>query len=126
MLLRCLLASLCLISPLIAPPAAADYQCSGTEPFWSLKAGPASIIYDDPESGPIAMHAVVPRGAAGASPGYIAVFETKSSDKSEPYTIVVAQDDEGNCSDGMSDTTYPYSVIMIGTTRILRGCCTRP
>jgi len=106
------------------PAAASEYACSGTEPFWSLSIGGAEAAFSDPEGGPDKLAAVEPARAAGTVDDYVLVFETRSTaHPSRTYTAVLHKDDEGNCSDGMSDIEYPYNAVLIAPHRVLRGCC---
>lgn len=108
-----------------APPAAAlEFACTGTEPFWSLTIGGEVSKYSDPEGVSDTLTTVEPRPAAGTPGDYALVFETYSTARrSQTYTVVIRKDDEANCSDGMSDTDYPYSTTVILPDRVLLGCC---
>lgn len=108
----------------VSPAAALEYACKGTEPFWSLTIGGPEPEFSDPETGPDKLAVVEPRPAAGTSDDYAVVFETHSTARrSRLYTAVLHKDDENNCSDGMSDTEYPYTAVLIMPGQVLHGCC---
>ncbi|MDS9467062.1 SH3 domain-containing protein [Paracoccus sp. MBLB3053] len=97
-------------------------SCSGTEPFWSLKATKSGLIFSEPDAQDrqLDLRKVMDRGIEG-----------------EPTRGLIAGDDKGRvtaflrpdqCSDGMSDRGYALavSVILDGqdvASRMLTGCC---
>ncbi len=97
-------------------------SCSGTEPFWSLKAAKSGMVYAEPDQPDraLALRKVMDRGIPG-----------------EPTRGLIAADDKGRvtafmrpeqCSDGMSDRSFALavSVILDGAempSRMLTGCC---
>lgn len=96
--------------------------CSGTEPFWSLRASQSGMVFAEPDQPEraLALRKVLDRGIEG-----------------EPSRGLIAGDDKGRftafirpaqCSDGMSDRGYALavSVIIDGQdipSRMLTGCC---
>ncbi|MDB5421498.1 MAG: hypothetical protein JWR59_1445 [Brevundimonas sp.] len=84
----------------------------GTEPFWGLKITPTSITYTSPEGPPL----------SGANPGPVvqgttAAYRTTLDGQPLELTLIATE-----CSDGMSDRTYPLTAIVkLGQTR-LNGC----
>ncbi|MTH76609.1 SH3 domain-containing protein [Paracoccus aestuariivivens] len=97
-------------------------HCSGTEPFWSLKASKSGITFSEPDQAErqLELRKVMDRGIEG-----------------EPTRGLIAGDDKGRvtafvrpaqCSDGMSDRAFglAVSVILDGAempSRMLTGCC---
>jgi uncharacterized membrane protein len=88
------------------------YNCIGTEPFWNVKIEKAGITYhrmgEEPE--------VFPYQAAKKQ-GAGSVYETTV--KGRRLVVAITP---GECSDGMSDTSYPYSVQVEIDGETLRGC----
>ncbi len=89
--------------------------CTGTEPFWSMNVGygfaamefngdKSKIALDEPET-----------PAARPQPWLIAVH-------GKPGFLLVGKP-EKKCSDGMSDNTYPYSMLVRAGDVFAEGCC---
>ena len=97
-------------------------SCSGTEPFWSLKATKSGMVFSQPDSPdrPLTLRKVMDRGIEG-----------------EPTRGLIAGDDKGRvtafvrpeqCSDGMSDRGFALAVAVVldgqdMPSRMLTGCC---
>ncbi|MFG6079140.1 SH3 domain-containing protein [Paracoccus litorisediminis] len=97
-------------------------HCSGTEPFWSLKAVKSGLVFSEPDQPErqLELRKVMDRGIEG-----------------EPTRGLIAGDGKGRvtafmrpaqCSDGMSDRDFALavSVILDGQdmpSRMLTGCC---
>lgn len=97
-------------------------SCSGTEPFWSLKATKSGMVYTQPDTPDraLTLRKVMDLGIEG-----------------EPTRGLIAGDDKGRvtafirpgqCSDGMSDRGYALAVAVIldgqdMPSRMLTGCC---
>lgn len=97
-------------------------SCSGTEPFWSLKATKSGMVYTQPDTPDraLTLRKVMDRGIEG-----------------EPTRGLIAGDNKGRvtafirpeqCSDGMSDRGYALAVAVIldgqdMPSRMLSGCC---
>lgn len=87
-------------------------QALGTEPFWSVEITPASLTYTSPDGAPL----------TGANPGpellgTTAIYKTTAGDRPLEVTLIATE-----CSDGMSDRTYPLTaMIKLGETT-LNGC----
>lgn len=85
----------------------------GTEPFWSVELTGTEMVYTTPE----------PPGQRAPQPnplvqGTTATYETETADGTALRVILVATE----CSDGMSDRTYPLTaMVKIGDTD-LTGC----
>lgn len=84
----------------------------GTESFWGIQITPADITYTSPDAAP----------ASGANPGPVvqgttAAYKTTLDGKPLEVTLIATE-----CSDGMSERTYPLTAIVkLGETR-LNGC----
>lgn len=98
----------------------AGLQCGGTEPFWSADFGAGTISFDmmggSKSSAPVEW--AVP--ARGRPADYILGFAAG------PFTGVLMKQ---TCSDGMSDNTYPWSVVLINRSsdgpKVVEGCCSQ-
>ena len=91
-----------------APAPSPAYRATGTEPFWSLTIDDRTIAFARPEHQPV----IQPRpkviiGFAGE------IYQTPRIDVNIVHT---------QCSDGMSDRTYPDKVqVTVDGTRF-NGC----
>jgi len=87
-------------------------QALGTEPFWSVEITPSTLTYSSPE-GP-------PRSGPNSGPvvqGTTAVYASTLDDQPIEVTLIATE-----CSDGMSDRTYPLTaMVKLGETT-LNGC----
>lgn len=85
----------------------------GTEPFWAVEITPAGLTYsgvDRPE-----------QKAANPGPalqGTVATWTTETAAKTPLVVTLTATD----CSDGMSDRTYPLTARVEIGTETLTGC----
>lgn len=85
----------------------------GTEPFWSIELTGTELVYTAPE--PPEQRAPQPRPVVQ---GTTAVYETKTAEGTALSVTLVATE----CSDGMSDRTYPLTaMVRIGEVS-LSGC----
>jgi len=91
--------------------------CAGTEPFWSMSVGygvarfefdgkKTTVGLDEPET-----------PAARPAPWVFAVH-------GKPGQFLLAEKPEAKCSDGMSDNSYPYSMLVHTAGVFMEGCCT--
>ena len=114
----------------IAPPLLgqsalpAGLTCSGTEPFWGLALTQTGVFYSTPEHDPISLR--------------IAEILTASGFQGQPAAIIAIGDGHTaiatirvqECSDGMSDTTFPWSADVIHQSSsdplLQSGCCNLP
>jgi len=85
---------------------------TGTEPFWNMKISAESLTYFTPES-PVGRKAAVARFAGN---GGLGVNGTLGG---EALIIAVTP---GDCSDGMSDRTYPFTATVGLGEDTLLGC----
>ena len=85
----------------------------GTEPFWSIELTGTEVVYTTPE--PPEQRAPQPKPVVQ---GTTATWETQTVAGTALEITLVATE----CSDGMSDRTYPLTaMVRIGETR-LSGC----
>ena len=114
-------------APLLTPSASATptpsasatavpdkrFQALGTEPFWSVEVMPKGRLkYSTPDMlNGVVVSSVEKR--QGERVQYIARFNGK------PFTLDIVPD---TCSDGMSDTVYPYKVTFVHSGRTDHGC----
>ncbi len=103
------------------PTTAQALTCTGTEPFWSLTIGKGAIKFDEAGGPKRALKSVAPRTAQNRNADTVRVYQT--SDKGRPVTIVIRAAAGRSCSDGMSDTRYPYSAVIIRRQNVIDGCC---
>jgi len=40
-----------------------------------------------------------------------------------PVTLVIQKSLESKCSDGMSETNFPFYIVVITRRNVLTGCC---
>jgi uncharacterized membrane protein len=95
----------CLAHPAPPPP---PYHAVGTEPFWNLLIDPVNITFAAPDGAPITQPTPTAiHGVAGE------IYQTPRIN----VNVVHAQ-----CSDGMSDRTYPDTVQVTVDGRAYKGC----
>ncbi|MXO58223.1 hypothetical protein GRI89_01510 [Altererythrobacter salegens] len=85
---------------------------TGTEPFWGGEVTGDTLTYttpEDPEGATIAVQRFGGRGGLSYSGEY----------KAMPFTLGITP---GDCSDGMSDRTYPFNATMEVEGQIRTGC----
>lgn len=87
-------------------------QALGTEPFWSIKVEPDKLTWSSPDDLTGTSYAAVGKASDG---GWTYVGTLKG----EAAELVIQP---GNCSDGMSDTVYPYSARFAWGAQRLSGC----
>lgn len=93
-----------------APPQ--RLQALGTEPFWAVEVTPGQVRWSTPENIP-GTTVAARETAAGAARVWHATLD------GQRFELRITP---GQCSDGMSDTVYPFTaqVLVAGETR--RGC----
>jgi uncharacterized membrane protein len=84
----------------------------GTEPFWSVELTADHLAYTSPEGAETA-----PRPETVVQ-GTVATFEGLT-DKGSKLSLTLTATE---CSDGMSDRTYPLTAIVKLGDRLLTGC----
>lgn len=102
-----------------------DFKCLGTEPFWDLTINDRQIHFSSPE-GEFDLTPAQPSAARGMADDYVVVYRTqKTAQPDEAATIVLQKSLSSQCSDGMSDTSYPYYGVLITRQTVFAGCCTK-
>lgn len=114
------LAALLFLGPQAAAQSGA-LNCSGTEPFWTVKITAQQATLTTPDGGEVPLGTASVRHAFGVKPDQIRVYEIRRPN-GESATLVVTRNPQ-TCSDGMSDRRYPYDVVFIDRERVLQGCC---
>jgi uncharacterized membrane protein len=87
-------------------------QALGTEPFWSVEVNGAALHYTTPESpaGTRIATTVTPEAGGTRYSGVLG---------GEAFWLLIVP---GTCSDGMSDTVYPFVATLTLGARSERGC----
>ncbi len=85
----------------------------GTEPFWSLELTGTEMVYTTPE--PPEQRAPQPQPVVQ---GTTVTYEAETADGTTLRVTLVATE----CSDGMSDRTYPLTAMVKVGDRDLTGC----
>lgn len=98
--------------PPILTPIPLQFRALGTEPFWSAVVDAKRLTYSTPESPESATITVV-RKELGNGALYTGTIDGK------PLELQVRRE---TCSDGMSDTVYPFAVIRRIGPDNQRGC----
>ena len=102
-------------------PETFPLACFGTEPFWSLRVGGGKAVFSDPEGGDVTMSAGETVMAA-ARLGRFAVPLSAGPDRG----TLAAFRSYDFCTDGMSESAYPYEAILVlPTGTVYSGCCER-
>ncbi|MGL5081562.1 MAG: COG3650 family protein [Microcoleaceae cyanobacterium] len=96
-------------------------QCSGTEPFWSLTLDNSQIKFERAGGSIWSIPKTTANSAQGKPADYLALYQGKVREQSGRFLNVIIE--QGNCSDGMSDNTYPYNVYVLSGRELYRGCC---
>lgn len=87
-------------------------EFTGTEPFWGGKVTSTSLTYSTPENidgATIAVERFAGRGGISYS----------GTHEGAPFDMMITP---GECSDGMTDRTYPYTVTLEVQGEQRRGC----
>jgi uncharacterized membrane protein len=87
-------------------------QALGTEPFWSVEITPAAVTYSSPDGPPI----MAPNPGPTVQ-GTTAAYKATAGGQALEITLIATE-----CSDGMSDRTYPLTAIVKLGDRTLNGC----
>jgi uncharacterized membrane protein len=96
-----------------AAPFRRDFVLKGTEPFWNLDVKDGALILTRPDEPQLR----APKAGLAASSGK-AIWTAQAIE-----TTIIATVSAGQCSDGMSDRTYPYRAeVKVGADLILKGC----
>lgn len=98
--------------PPILAPVPTGFRALGTEPFWSAVVEGRTLTYSTPDT-PDGLAIAVNRKDAGAGVVYTGTIDGK------PIELEVRRK---TCSDGMSDTVYPFAVVRRIGPETQRGC----
>lgn len=85
---------------------------TGTEPFWNLRIASGTATWTTPDS-PDGTRFAVSRFAGNNGLGFSGTLD------GQPLTATLTP---GNCSDGMSDRTYPFVATIALGGETLAGC----
>jgi uncharacterized membrane protein len=105
-------------SPAAPAPTAAPFtedamlQFSGTEPFWGGHVEGTQLTYTWPENIDGVVIAVERSGEDGK-------LTLTGTFEGGPFAMTIAQ---GECSDGMSDRTYPLTATLTLGSEVRNGC----
>ncbi|MEL7345110.1 MAG: SH3 domain-containing protein [Pseudomonadota bacterium] len=97
-------------------------HCAGTEPFWSLSAGTGGAIYNAPDTG-LSLYG---HGFDAASSNRTDRFSRGFAGKAGGLFATIERE---QCSDGMSDRLYGWSIDAIlaknglAEATMISGCC---
>ena len=98
--------------------------CGGTEPFWSLRLSGGGAAFSD--AGGAAMILSQTGAISPQAQGAFPVIVSHGSSEAAAMSVVEPME----CSDGMSDRTYPWRALFLLRTasdqRLLAGCCQLP
>ncbi len=103
--------------PVVKVPEA---TAGGTEPFWAVTVEPTGIVYSTPDSPKVRFAYVKPLQAQGRPDGLTVVYPLRKG--AQQGTLVLQKMRSADCTDGMSDTLYPYSATLILNDRVMVGC----
>lgn len=104
-----------------ASDATRAVSCVGTEPFWSLKITPQKLSFDRLGFGTMTIANGGPRAAEGQMIESLALYQGRLQEDSRRFMNVIIS--PRSCSDGMSDTDYPFEVLVLSGSSLFRGCC---
>lgn len=93
------------------------FQCAGTEPFWGVTLGPETSEYSDPEQ---SFSLTTERVQPSTARLFPLLYRLKD-DKGRSYRATVTQRDA--CTDGMSEYSYAFEVLLSGDDNFEQGCC---
>ena len=96
--------------------------CVGTEPFWGLKIARDKIYFED--AGAEKKMTIANNGAKAAMGSlveYISLYQGRTLENESQFLNVIIKN--AKCSDGMSDTIYPFTVSVLSGATLYHGCC---
>jgi len=94
------------------PDLPVRFTALGTEPFWAAVVDDAVLVYQTPEDQKGQRVALARRAVDGRT-------ELSGTLSGEALVLRIGA---GPCSDGMSDTVYPYSAVLRIGRQVLNGC----
>lgn len=99
-------------------------NCLGTEPFWGLEVDVVKnqlAFKTEADEKPQYKKIKKPLQAYGVGENMVMVFKSLKQDISA--TVISSNIAGKACSDGMSDTDYPYHVVYRNADMVVYGCC---
>lgn len=99
-------------SAAVQPATPKVLQALGTEPFWSLEVRPGVLRYTSPENLK-GTEFSASETASGTTRHFAGTLDGK------PVVLTI---EPGTCSDGMSDTVYPFRSSFTWGDKTERGC----
>jgi len=94
--------------------------CFGTEPFWGLDIKNDELKFQR-DGLVMELKGVKAGKAIGASESFIALYQGKVVGKDRFLNVIIMRDNQ--CSDGMSDRSYPARVHVLSGNDLYIGCC---
>lgn len=94
---------------------AQNFRISGTEPFWGMQITQRRITFEALGFPKQTFPYVPPIKAAGKPAQAVRIYQLGAGN-----TLIIQKVDR--CSDGMSDTIYPYSALFIWGRQVWSGC----
>lgn len=104
----------------VTPPKATGNKlvCSGTEPFWGIEVTDTNVSVNMMD-GPRYNVPVTFRQTSANNMTIAVIAGAAGTNNTQAFLQKV-----DSCSDGMSDTNYPYSVTaVLNNQRVVSGCC---
>jgi uncharacterized membrane protein len=99
-------------------PAANKLVCTGTEPFWSVEITDTNL-YVNMLDGPQYSVPVTFRQTSANNKTIAVIGGAAGTNNTQTFMQKVS-----SCSDGMSDTNYPYSITaVLNNSKVVSGCC---
>lgn len=92
-------------------------QASGTEPFWGVLADGGRLTYTTPET------MDKPRVFEGTHEVKDGVLTVKGGEGDAAFGLTIRK---GECSDGMSDLSYPFTSEFVLGKQTFKGCARDP
>lgn len=97
-----------------------EFIARGNEPFWNVTVNRSGIVYSTPEIRNRRYPYTAPLTAMGRPTDLVRVYRLNG----QPSGVLVIKK-VNSCSDGMSDTVYPYDATLILGNRVMEGCAQR-
>lgn len=107
--------------------SAEQYECAGTEPFWSASFKGDKVVFSSPDIASAMektnkeewrisqkLHPIGVQESFG--------FVVKAANKKSSVTAFVRS---GECNDGMSEIKYSHELIFVNGSSVYAGCCNK-
>jgi uncharacterized membrane protein len=110
-----------LSQPLVPKPPQLLVSAVGTEPFWQVSVTRRGIEYRTPEqTSPLKFDYSTPIAAQGQPTEVVQVYRLHN--RSHDGWLMIQRAAGDQCSDGMSDNSYPYHAIVMLNGKVQAGC----